>query len=196
MLCRKHYSQMREYGRILERTKFDKNEIIICDEYAEICLYDKDHAIIAKSLIDLEDVDKAKEHHWRKSIDGYVTTDIISNGKKSVMFLQNLVMPQEEGKYVDHIFHKTLDNRKSQLRLCTWSENNCNKDKQSNNTSGHKGITYAKDRNRWVAQIGKDNKHYHIGSYKTLEEALEAYKVAAAKYHGEFVYRGESNEGI
>lgn len=41
ILCSKHNSQMETHGHILERTTYDKNEIIIYEDYAEVILYDK-----------------------------------------------------------------------------------------------------------------------------------------------------------
>ena len=38
--CNKHYHQIKRYGDIKTRTRFDKNEIIINDNVAKILLYD------------------------------------------------------------------------------------------------------------------------------------------------------------
>lgn len=49
-LCRKHYLQMYQYGRILSRTKFDPNEIVFFDEYVEIVLYDRCHREVNRAI--------------------------------------------------------------------------------------------------------------------------------------------------
>ena len=44
---------------------------------------------------------------------------------------------------------------------------------QSDNTSGYNGVYYAKDRNKYRAQITINNKQIQLGSYKTKKEAVE-----------------------
>ena len=51
---------------------------------------------------------------------------------------------------------------------------------------GLKGARFDKSRGLWMASIRVYKKRIFIGRYKTAEEAHEAYKVAALKYHGEF----------
>lgn len=46
---------------------------------------------------------------------------------------------------------------------------------KSNNTSGYRGITFAKDRKKWRARIGIDNGHIRLGSFDTAIEAAKAY---------------------
>ena len=55
--CQKHYIQIRQYGKILTRTRKDPNEIIVYDNYAEIVLYDNYGKEINKALIDLDDIE-------------------------------------------------------------------------------------------------------------------------------------------
>ena len=62
--CGKHYAQIQKHGKILAKTRFDKNEIVIYDDYAEIILYDKKGNEKARALIDIEDVDKVKNIRW------------------------------------------------------------------------------------------------------------------------------------
>lgn len=47
-----------------------------------------------------------------------------------------------------------------------------------NNTSGHKGVSYCKSRDKWEAYIHVHNKRINLGRYKTLEEAIEVRKLA------------------
>lgn len=48
------------------------------------------------------------------------------------------------------------------------------------NTSGYRGVTWAKDKNRWLAYITHKYKRVHVGYFKTIEEAIEARNRAAA----------------
>ena len=79
-LCQKHYFQIRKYGKCLDsnpRTQYDKNEIVVYDDYAEIIIYDKDCNEKCRALIDIEDVDKVKDYKWRYS-GRYILTTVNS----------------------------------------------------------------------------------------------------------------------
>lgn len=56
-----------------------------------------------------------------------------------------------------------------------------------NNTSGVKGVSFRKDRGRWVAQIDFKGKHYYLGSYMEKEKAIKARKLAEDKMFGDFL---------
>jgi hypothetical protein len=98
----------------------------------------------------------------------------------------NQVSNCPDDKIVDHINGNTLDNRKINLRICTAGENNCNQRKRSDNTSGYRGVSYNKEKKRWVAYISKNGKRYSLGYFFDIEKAHVAYCIASEKYHGEF----------
>lgn len=87
---------------------------------------------------------------------------------------------------VDHINHNGLDNRKCNLRVCTNKQNVCNCLVSKNNKSGHKGVYWSKDRNKWTVQVSYNCKVKYIGRYEKLEDAIKARKEAAKKYYGEY----------
>lgn len=92
---------------------------------------------------------------------------------------------------VDHINGDPLDNRRSNLRLATASQNLHNIGRSSANTSGYKGVSWDRRRKKWRARIKKDGKEKHLGLFDTPEEAFEAYCKAGPEYHGEFFNPGE-----
>lgn len=72
---------------------------------------------------------------------------------------------------LDHINGVKHDNRITNLRVCTRSENMMNRKLQSNNTTGQAGIYYSKPMDKWCARVKIDGKYKYLGSYPTKEEA-------------------------
>jgi hypothetical protein len=130
-LCSKHYQQVYLYGRILERTYFDKNDLIEHDEFIEIILRDKNCDDVGIALVSIEHLEKIKKHKWHLRSDGYVECRI----NKKIMLLHRFVTNAKSEEYVDHIDRNKLNNLDSNLRIVCCSENGVNKGLMSNNTS-------------------------------------------------------------
>ena len=87
---------------------------------------------------------------------------------------------------VDHRNHDTLDNQRGNLRKATRTQNNCNQRVRSDNTSGHKGVSWRKRESKWYVQINVGGKRKAIGRFRELGDAISAYDKAASEIHGEF----------
>ena len=85
---------------------------------------------------------------------------------------------------IDHINGDRADNRLGNLRIATHGQNRANSRTQKTKT-GFKGVTVNKY-GKIHAAIRSGGKSYHLGTYKTLEEAHTAYSDAARRFHGEF----------
>jgi hypothetical protein len=86
------------------------------------------------------------------------------------------------GKFIDHINGNSLDNRKSNLRICAPSENSGNSRGHRDSLTGYKGVTFDKQRQKWVATI----QGRFLGRFEKIEDAGLAYDLAAKKVFGEF----------
>lgn len=86
---------------------------------------------------------------------------------------------------IDHINGIKGDNRVSNLRECSSSQNAQNIGARANNGSGYKGIT-ATPEGRWMARIAANGRRQCLGTFATKEEAHAAYSDAAQRLHGEF----------
>jgi hypothetical protein len=87
---------------------------------------------------------------------------------------------------IDHANGNKADNRISNLRLATRSQNNANKRRLSNNTSGAKGVSWKGSARKWQAQIRVDGRLSHLGYFGSIYDAANAYRTAAAKHFGVF----------
>lgn len=87
---------------------------------------------------------------------------------------------------LDHINMCRRDNRWSNLRLATRSQNQRNSRRYKNNTSGHKGVSWHPQHKQWYATIQINNKVVFLGLFTNKKKAGNAYRAAAKKYHGEF----------
>lgn len=87
---------------------------------------------------------------------------------------------------VDHINGVEDDNRFLNLREATNTENQRNRKKKKDNTSGFKGVCFVKSKRLWMASIVVQRKSINLGYFRAPEDAHRAYCAAAKKYHGQF----------
>lgn len=93
-----------------------------------------------------------------------------------------------DGKQVDHIDGDGLNNQRSNLRICTNTQNQHNRRQRVTGRSKYKGVVWHKQSKRWVAQIRYHPNNIHIGSFDTEEEAAEAYNEKAKELRGEYAF--------
>lgn len=111
------------------------------------------------------------------SKDGYLVVGI----DKKVYQLHRVAWLLKTGKWpegqIDHINHIRIDNRFKNYREVPQEENQKNKSKFKNNTSGHTGI-YKNRKGRWIARIYSKGKHINLGTFDSIEEAKAAREYA------------------
>lgn len=96
--------------------------------------------------------------------------------------------------YVDHKDRNGLNNQKSNLRICTHSQNMANRRSRVNSTSKYLGVHRCRQYNKWRAEIGKDKKITFLGRFDEEIEAALAYNKKAIELHGEFANLNIINE--
>ena len=101
------------------------------------------------------------------------------------------IMEGREPKVLDHINRDRSDNRWCNLREVTPSQNMWNRSRQSNNTSGYKGVYWHTKAKKYRAKIKKFSVVVWLGDYDTAEAAAAAYNKAALELHGEFACLNE-----
>jgi hypothetical protein len=92
-------------------------------------------------------------------------------------------------EFTDHINHRTLDNRKANLRLVTPSQNSQNLVRNiTKKTSQYKGPTWEENRSQWKASIKVNGKSINLGRYYDEIDAAKAYDKAAKYFQGDYAY--------
>lgn len=97
--------------------------------------------------------------------------------------------------HVDHANGDPLDNRRSNLRICTAYENNKNRKRNSKSSTKYKGVNIHKY-GRYKATIKCDKVEYFLGTFDAQEDAAYAYNEAAKRLHGEFALLNDLPAGF
>lgn len=146
------------------------------------------------ATVDVADFEWLNQWKWCYSASGYAvrTEHLGPNPNKKGKYLQRgvymhcLIANSPNGTDTDHKDGDRLNNKRSNLRICTHRENNSNQKLRKNNTTGYKGVHWYSARNKWQASICVNYKPIHLGYFKSVVEAASAYNKAALKYFGEF----------
>lgn len=144
-----------------------------------------------------EDIEKVLKYRWtvitlkKKQVTYDIMTSGTCNNKEGYNLLTRyLLSVRDKNLHVDHKNHNTLDNRRSNLRICTLSENMRSRRKYnrkeviSGDRSKYKGVRI--DGIYISAVIRVNGRRIHLGTFPTEKLAALAYNEAAKKYHGEF----------
>lgn len=111
----------------------------------------------------------------------------VGNGKYKFISMHRLLLNIEDTKTdVDHGDGNGLNNQRYNIRACTRSQNQMNRNRTVKNSTGFKGVIFRKKTNRFEANISCSGKSIHLGSFKSAQDAAIAYNKAAEKHHGQF----------
>lgn len=142
----------------------------------------KEHNIYyAVRCVTIQSYNKMKNQKWKGKI----------IRMHRLIMESSLVKPLKIKGDIDHKNGNGLDNRKTNLRLCTGSQNNANSSKQENyggrkTTSIYKGVYWKKDCKKWCAKIMFNRKSIHLGCFSNEICAAKAYDKQSKELSGEF----------
>lgn len=142
-------------------------------------------------LVDEEDLDLAMRYSWCVNGSGYAHAHI---DHKWIPIHRYLLGITDPAVTVDHINGNTLDNRRSNLRVCSQAENVLNKRIGKNNTSGHAGVVKLPSGNFGV-KITRAGKTIWLGTFKRFEDAVRVRKDGEERIFGIYGPNGR-NERI
>ncbi len=132
---------------------------------------------------DPEDYDKIKDYTWSdRWNDGYHELRAWDSNLERMICMYWLVT----GRECDHIDRDPMNNRKSNLREATQSQQCQNRNKTNRNNSGVVGVCYDKRRDTWNAYISMDKKQIKLGEFQSKEDAIKVRLQAESDCYGEF----------
>jgi hypothetical protein len=172
------------------------NDYILEGEIIKLILKTKNKEVI--TIIDTDELERVKSLGLRWTVKNISDSQQqyaragkweLVNGelKLKSYYLHILLADVKNGGDVDHINHNTLDNRKSNLREITTSENTRNrKSKNTNNKSGYRNVCWNKQKEQWMVQLHLEGKNKILGYFDNVDEAGVFAEQMRKKYYGEF----------
>ena len=143
------------------------------------------------AIVDDDNYEELSKHKWYASKIGksyYARRDVGSPPNRKNILMHRQIMNASSDKDIHHVNNKRLDNRKSNLRECTRSQNLAagNMNRCSKKSSIYRGVGWDKIRKKWWAKITYQGKTINLGRYNRENQAAMAYNVKALRLFGEF----------
>lgn len=121
-------------------------------------------------MVDPDDEWLLNELLWYQDANGYIRSNVPHNGYQIGVWLHHYIVGQPiDGSVVDHIDRDPSNNRRSNLRYATRSENALNSTRSDR--ARHIRVTY---NNKYEVRITKDGQVIHVGTFATEQEAVAA----------------------
>jgi hypothetical protein len=100
--------------------------------------------------------------------------------------MHNQIMSPPTGFIADHKNGDGLNNTDENLRLASDTQNSANQKLRKDSQTGFKGVSIDKRSGIYRARIRVNKQEYHLGSFRSVENAARAYDIAAREHFGEF----------
>lgn len=170
-----------------------------------MCLYGQEATLVMTqkisltrdkfAIVDDEDYEELNKYKWFCSDKGYARRTGRINKRNVTIYMHLEIMCPPDGYEVDHKDLDRLNNVRSNLRICSVSENSRNKGVRRNNTSGYKGVHCRRDTKKWVARIGINGIRLYLGEFNSAIDAASAYNLKAVELHKEFAILNTISNG-
>jgi len=143
------------------------------------------------AVVDGADYERLNKWKWcaLRGKNTFYAVRKVKRGKKwAALFMHRTLLDLGFGNKLqgDHRNHNGLDNRKSNLRVCTSAQNHQNRLPIKNASSKFKGVAWDKQKKKWRARIQINGKNIELGRFNFETEAALAYDKTAKRLFGEF----------
>ena len=136
------------------------------------------------AIVDLEMGQAVNWFKWYTTNDGHVFACI--NSKTTMIHRLILHVSSRNKQVVDHINGNPLDNRKSNLRLCTQKQNLRNQGPRKKKIVPYMGVSYMKACGKYMSSVYIDGKRKYLGLYVCPKEAAIVRDKASLELFGEY----------
>ena len=170
--------------------KFEASRELLSAEVAEALL---EGAKLIELTQDKFAIVDAQDYEWLSKYKWYAIKDrrtyyAARSANRKTLRMHREIMRAPKHLLVDHRDHNGLNNRRSNLRICTLAENLRNQRSARDSTSKYKGVTWCKAKNLFQARITFNRRRIHLGYFKSEIDAAKAYDKKAKELFGDFAY--------
>lgn len=156
------------------------------NEISQIPLRDRKGNVRAYALVDASDYELVADKRWHLNSGGYVvhTTPTGPSGKQDTIVMSRLLMGCKpgDGLKVDHFDHDLLNNTRTNLRICEHQQNHENRVSHKGSSSKYRGVSWSKDKQKWVANCMRNYKNVYLGAFEDEDEAARVVAEYRAKH--------------
>lgn len=158
------------------------NDVIRRDGYCELVLRDKTGAEVGRAKVGEEDLTRVAPFSWCLDHEGYAR-NTRAGGR-----MHRLILGAARGQLIDHESEDKLDNRRTNIRFASQSQNIHHRARKANNKSGAIEVIWRSHLGKWQAFIGADRKRYHVGYFNVFDDAIAARDRRAIELFGDYAY--------
>jgi len=146
------------------------------------------------ALVDDTDYERLNTWKWYASknsgsYNSYAVRGIkVAKNKQTIQMMHRVILGLQpgDGRQTDHRDGNGLNNQRTNLRVCTATQNGQSRRKMVLGTSKYKGICWNHRDSKWRSRIYVNRKRIHLGYFSSEKTAAAAYNQAALKHFGEF----------
>lgn len=138
-------------------------------------------------MVDDEDYDDLKKYKWHEDFHGYAVRATFIRGVRGGVKMHRSVLVAQKGQIIDHADRNKMNNQKSNLRFCSFSQNNHNRDKIKGARNRYVGVhLVTKRKDQWKVRICINGEYRQVGRFSSEIEAAKEYDRWARKTYGKF----------
>lgn len=146
------------------------------------------------TTVDDIDYEVLSQWKWHYGGHGYAAREQhlgMKEGRKlrKTVLMHRVIMEAPDGMDVDHKNDNKLNNCRSNLRICTRSQNMANKKLKKRRHELPMGVSYnqsPRSKQPYATRVFKEGKSYFCGNHYTLPEAVKAYKIKKKELFGDY----------